>query len=127
MTNSSWTQAHITDLLNTGRRSILAGLMLMDDKAYELRAKQGREVEEQAGCKVVFPPCDTGSLQGLGNLDSRKRELVSLAQFRYVSIQFSMVETHCLDRKRIMQSRFTLWRSYCVIIPSTGLGKRLCA
>jgi alpha-1,2-mannosyltransferase len=86
MTNSSWTHAHITDLLNTGRRSIIAGLLLMDDKTYEVREKQGMEMEKKAGCRVVFPPCDTGSLQGLGNLSDRKRELVSLAQFRWVTL-----------------------------------------
>lgn len=87
MTNSSWTQAHITDLLNNGRQSFLASLLLMDDKTYDVRAKQGIEMEKKAGCRVVFPPCDTKSLQALGNLGDRKRELVSLAQFRYVSLE----------------------------------------
>lgn len=87
MTNSSWTQAHITNLLNNGRQSFLASLLLMDDKTYEVRAKQGIEMDKKAGCRVVFPPSDTKSLQALGNLGDRKRELVSLAQFRYVSLE----------------------------------------
>jgi len=85
MTNSSWTQAHITDLLSNGRRSFLASLLLMDDRTREIRAKNG-EIDPKAGCRVVFPPCDTEGLQGLGNLGDRKRELVSLAQFRYASL-----------------------------------------
>ena len=83
MTNSSWTQAHITDLLNKGRNSFLASLLLMDDRTREIRAKNG-EIDPKAGCRVVFPPCDTEGLQGLGKLGERKKELVSLAQFRYV-------------------------------------------
>jgi len=83
MTNSSWTQAHITNLLNKGRNSFLASLLLMDDRTREIRAKNG-EIDPQAGCRVAFPPCDTEGLQGLGKLGYRKRELVSLAQFRYV-------------------------------------------
>lgn len=55
----------------------------MDDRTREIRAKNG-EIDPKAGCRVVFPPCDTEGLQGLGNLGHRKRELVSLAQFRYV-------------------------------------------
>jgi alpha-1,2-mannosyltransferase len=83
MTNSSWTQANITDLLNKGRNSFLASLLLMDDRTREIRAKNG-EIDPKAGCRVAFPPCDTEGLQGLGKLGERKRELVSLAQFRYV-------------------------------------------
>ncbi|BEJ12922.1 hypothetical protein CspHIS471_0300960 [Cutaneotrichosporon sp. HIS471] len=75
MTNSSWTQAHIKSLLNDGRRSLLAQLLLMDDAS--------RNAGDTARvCEVVFPPCDTTELSKLGNLDSRKRQLVSLAQFR---------------------------------------------
>ncbi|GMK57824.1 hypothetical protein CspeluHIS016_0406580 [Cutaneotrichosporon spelunceum] len=75
MTNSSWTQAHIKSLLNDGRRSLLAQLLLMDDAS--------RNAGDTARvCEVVFPPCDTTELSKLGNLDSRNRELVSLAQFR---------------------------------------------
>jgi hypothetical protein len=36
----------------------------------------------KAGCEVVYPPCDTGGLVGLGNLKNRGRGIVSLAQFR---------------------------------------------
>jgi alpha-1,2-mannosyltransferase len=78
MTNSSWTQAHIKSLLNDGRHSLLASLLLMDDAS--------RNAGDTARvCEVVYPPCDTTELSKLGNLDSRKRELVSLAQFRWVA------------------------------------------
>lgn len=77
MTNSSWTQAHIQSLLNNGRNSMLASLLLMDDASRNAG-------DTQAVCEVVYPPCDTTELSKLGNLDSRKRELVSLAQFRCV-------------------------------------------
>lgn len=80
MTNSSWTQAHIKSLLNDGRHSLLASLLLMDDAS--------RNAGDTARvCEVVYPPCDTTELSKLGNLDSRKRELVSLAQFRYVATE----------------------------------------
>lgn len=92
MTNSSWTHAHITNLLTKGRTSFLASLLLMDDRTREIRAKNG-EIDPKAGCRVVFPPCDTEGLQGLGNLGSRKRELVSLAQFRYVPCLTFMDDT----------------------------------
>lgn len=84
MTNSSWTQAHITNLIRDGRNSLLAGLLLLDDKTYEMRAKRGEALEGEgpARCRVVFPPCDTEGLQKLGNLENRTREMVSLAQFR---------------------------------------------
>lgn len=82
MTNSSWTQAHITNLINDARQSVLAGLLLMDNKTQEIRAKRGEPTDAPARCRVVFPPCDTEGLQKLGKLESRKREMVSLAQFR---------------------------------------------
>jgi len=88
MTNSSWTQAHITNLLNKGRNSFLASLLLMDDRTREIRAKNG-EIDPKAGCRVVFPPCDTEGLQGQGKLGDRKRELVSLAQFRCALLFFT--------------------------------------
>ena len=106
MTNSSWTQAHITNLLNKGRNSFLASLLLMDDRTREIRAKNG-EIDPKAGCRVAFPPCDTEGLQGLGKLGDRKRELVSLAQFRYVpsSLTRMMLMT---DRRRNKRNRFML-------------------
>jgi alpha-1,2-mannosyltransferase len=102
MTNSSWTQAHITDLLNKGRNSFLASLLLMDDRTREIRAKNG-EIDPKAGCRVAFPPCDTEGLQGLGKLGDRKRELVSLAQFRYVPLLFP--ESKAYDRPEKEQAK----------------------
>ncbi|ORY31017.1 hypothetical protein BCR39DRAFT_527796 [Naematelia encephala] len=76
MTNSSWTQAHIQHLVALGRKSLLAGIILKDNKSV---AKAGASAVQ---CRVVYPPCDTGALTKLGRLDDRKRVLVSLAQFR---------------------------------------------
>jgi hypothetical protein len=90
----------------------------MDDKTYEVRAKQGIEMEEKAGCRVVFPPCDTEALQGLGKLSERKRQLVSLAQFRYVC-HFSLgTQLTCVARRKNMQNRSRLWRTFSRIIPN---------
>lgn len=86
MTNSSWTQAHIESLLAAGRSSMLAKLLLLDDDTQRHREKRGRATpDDRAVCQVVYPPCDTTELSKLSNLSNRKRELVSLAQFRYVS------------------------------------------
>lgn len=81
MTNSSWTQAHIKSLLDAGRSSFLAGLFLMDAKSRLKAEERGETVGAEAACEVVYPPCDTAAfLQA--KLDGRKREIVSLAQFR---------------------------------------------
>lgn len=97
MTNSSWTQAHITNLINQGRQSTVAGLLLLDDRTQEIRAKRGEATEAPARCRVVFPPCDTDGLQKLGNLDKRQREMVSLAQFRYVPLRLSDAQVLLAD------------------------------
>ncbi|CAD6588962.1 MAG: asparagine-linked glycosylation protein, partial [Tremellales sp. Tagirdzhanova-0007] len=76
-TNSSWTQAHVKSLLIVGRASFLARLLLLIKKPSS-RTKD----EERTDCEVVYPPCDTAALVKLGNLNGRKREIVSLAQFR---------------------------------------------
>jgi alpha-1,2-mannosyltransferase len=58
----------------------------MDDKSIEKRIERKEDMEgERTQCKVVYPPCDTAALVGLGKLESRKREIVSLAQFRCVA------------------------------------------
>ena len=114
MTNSSWTQAHITNLLNKGRNSFLASLLLMDDRTREIRAKNG-EIDPKAGCRVVFPPCDTEGLQSLGKLGDRKRELVSLAQFRYALLSLP-IAILMIDRRRNRRNRSRLSLSYSMII-----------
>lgn len=81
MTNSSWTQAHILSLINKGRQSLLASLLLVDEASVERDLKSGKG--SKAKCEIVYPPCDTGVLVGL-KLDQRANELVSLAQFRCV-------------------------------------------
>ncbi|WVQ83370.1 hypothetical protein IAT38_005511 [Cryptococcus sp. DSM 104549] len=83
MTNSSWTQAHIQSLLTSARQSFLASLVLKDEASLLKKEERGESrKEDRAQCEVVYPPCDTRGLVGLGNLESRKREVVSLAQFR---------------------------------------------
>ncbi|KAK8847360.1 hypothetical protein IAR55_005217 [Kwoniella newhampshirensis] len=83
MTNSSWTQAHIQSLLNAARKSSLASILLKDDLTLLKREERGEaSKEDRARCEVVFPPCDTRELAKLGDLEKRKREIVSLAQFR---------------------------------------------
>lgn len=84
MTNSSWTQAHIQSLLLSARSGWLASILLKDESAMQAREKRG-EPSERGICEVVYPPCDVTGLVKLGKLQKRKREIVSLAQFRYVS------------------------------------------
>jgi hypothetical protein len=60
MTNSSWTQAHITDLLNNGRKSLLANILLMDDRTREVREKQGNPMDRKASCRVVLGTWEVG-------------------------------------------------------------------
>jgi alpha-1,2-mannosyltransferase len=80
MTNSSWTQNHILSLLSQGRNSLLASLLLLDEKSLE--KNKGRKGD----CEVVYPACDTAGLVALGHLDKRRRVIVSLAQFRLVRL-----------------------------------------
>ncbi|EIW71289.1 hypothetical protein TREMEDRAFT_73255 [Tremella mesenterica DSM 1558] len=81
MTNSSWTQAHITSLLLSARKTWLAAFLLKDEKALQARERR-KEPSNRGRCEVVFPPCDVTGLLKLGHVGSRKREIVSLAQFR---------------------------------------------
>ncbi|WVQ98028.1 hypothetical protein IAU59_005149 [Kwoniella sp. CBS 9459] len=83
MTNSSWTQAHIRSLLTAGRSSYLASFLLKDETTLQKREDRGEvKKEDRARCGVVYPPCDTTELVKLSGLNKRKREIVSLAQFR---------------------------------------------
>lgn len=96
MTNSSWTQAHIQSLLTLGRSSFLASVLLLDEQSAsrkQARARAGVNIGKIAECEVVYPPCDTAGLKLLGSLGSRKREIVSLAQFRCVLTPESAVRT----------------------------------
>ncbi|KAK4685333.1 hypothetical protein P7C73_g4818, partial [Tremellales sp. Uapishka_1] len=83
MTNSSWTQAHIQSLLSAGKRSFVASVLTMDQTSIDKRIQRGEAVKANLPrCEVVYPPCDTDILVKLGNLGGRRREVVSLAQFR---------------------------------------------
>jgi alpha-1,2-mannosyltransferase len=77
MTNSSWTQAHIKDLLRLGRSTWLAYILNLDVPSSTKQA-----VNEER-CRVVYPPCDTREFLHLP-LHGRGRQptLTSLAQFR---------------------------------------------
>lgn len=87
MTNSSWTQAHIKSLLSLGRSSFLAILLLLNDTSKRRKTQYEKlQAGARAECEVVYPPCDTAALVKLGNLDRRKGEIVSLAQFRQVHL-----------------------------------------
>ncbi|WWC59281.1 uncharacterized protein I303_101832 [Kwoniella dejecticola CBS 10117] len=83
MTNSSWTQAHIQSLLLRARQSFLASILLKDEMTIQKREERGETKKgDRARCEVVYPPCDTKEFVRLGALEKRKREIVSLAQFR---------------------------------------------
>ncbi len=83
MTNSSWTQAHIKTLLTTGRSSFLASIVSLGERSIDRKMARGELRDSgRTECEVAYPPCDTVALVELGNLDGRKREIVSLAQFR---------------------------------------------
>ncbi|WVQ76077.1 hypothetical protein IAR50_005714 [Cryptococcus sp. DSM 104548] len=83
MTNSSWTQAHIKSLLTSASSSFLASILLKDELSVQ-KQKERKELVDGEGleCGVVYPPTDTKELSRLGGLETRKREIVSLAQFR---------------------------------------------
>ena len=85
MANSSWTRAHITSLLTSGRNGLLASLALLDDKSL---AKSG---ESAGSCETLYPPCDTRALISFP-LEGRKREILSLAQFRPEKEHWKQVE-----------------------------------
>lgn len=87
MTNSSWTQNHISNLIQLGRRSYLSSLLNFDrrqdapqESATATHDSRGQLVHDPP--RIVYPPCDTHEFLQLGNLASRKPIIASLAQFR---------------------------------------------
>lgn len=118
MTNSSWTQAHIKSLLTAGRSSLLASILLLDEQSISRNeAKGGSKAGRQAECIVVFPPCDTAGLVELGNLASRKREIVSLAQFRWALEAFPSGANR-IDRRKSMRNSSMRLLSSLMLIPN---------
>ena len=103
MTNSSWTSAHITSLVSGARRGWLSALLLLDDKSVKQHGGGG-------GAEIVYPPCDTSGLRGLGNLDKRKRQIISLAQFRWV-LKFSHAHA-CRPEKDHARQLYALARLF---------------
>jgi alpha-1,2-mannosyltransferase len=87
MTNSSWTQNHISNLLQLGRRSYLSSLLNFDRRPSSPTTDSSTVLDDRGAFvhdppRIVYPPCDTDEFLRLGNLDARKPVMVSLAQFR---------------------------------------------
>lgn len=87
MTNSSWTQNHISNLLQLGRNSYLSSLLNFDRRPSSPNADPTNVLDERGAFvndppRIVYPPCDTEEFLRLGKLDARKPVMVSLAQFR---------------------------------------------
>lgn len=87
MTNSSWTQNHISNLLQLGRRSYLSSLLNFDRRPSSPTTDSSAVLDDRGAFvhdapRIVYPPCDTDEFLRLGNLDARKPVMVSLAQFR---------------------------------------------
>lgn len=70
MVNSSWTQVHVNGLLG-------------QPDAASKDTKRDNHSQSPSGkyAHIVYPPCDTKSLQGLP-LEGRENIILSLAQFR---------------------------------------------
>ncbi|KAJ9091580.1 hypothetical protein QFC19_009036 [Naganishia cerealis] len=89
LTNSTWTQAHIQDLLALGRKSIISALFNFDrrtpvsaeekDSTSPALDARGQFVYDPP--HVVYPPCATSEFTALP-LSPRSPVLISLAQFR---------------------------------------------
>jgi alpha-1,2-mannosyltransferase len=130
MTNSSWTQAHISSLLYSGRSSYFSMFMAFpedDDKSIRALAtqppsKQDSDTNHQSaepaqkrwiGCQVVYPPCDTAQLVQCGKLEKREKIIVSLSQFRWEAQSTvsagPRVDVQCIDRKRSTLLNFELF------------------
>lgn len=87
MTNSSWTQNHISNLLQLGRNSYLSSLLNFDRRPLSPNTDMTNVLDERRAFvhdppRIVYPPCDTEEFLRLGKLDARKPVMVSLAQFR---------------------------------------------
>lgn len=110
MTNSSWTQNHISNLIQLGRRSYLSSLLNFDrrqdapqDSVNVTHDSRGQFVHDPP--RIVYPPCDTHEFLQLGHLASRKPIIVSLAQFRPEKDHAKQIEALAL-----LFERHPMWR-----------------
>lgn len=97
MTNSSWTQNHISNLLQLGRRSYLSSLLNFDRRPSSTNTDLAGVLDDRGAFvhdppRIVYPPCDTEEFLRLRNLDARKPVMVSLAQFRPEKDQAKQIE-----------------------------------
>lgn len=97
MTNSTWTQDHISNLLQLGHRSYLSSLLNFDRRPSEPNADPSTVLDARGQFihdppRIVYPPCDTDEFLRLGNLDARAPIMVSLAQFRPEKDQAKQIE-----------------------------------
>lgn len=87
MVNSSWTQAHINNLLGICTPSVRSDRSRgpNQDKGTYLRSSTSSTKASSkiwdASTHIVYPPCDTASLSALP-LEPRERLILSVAQFR---------------------------------------------
>lgn len=96
MTNSSWTDAHVRSVLAYEAPSwvsiptwlafyvspFLYVLSWFVNKRY---AKESGLYPDHLGTKVVFPPCDTSAMASFP-LDGREATILSIAQFRQITL-----------------------------------------
>ncbi|KAJ9099797.1 hypothetical protein QFC21_003796 [Naganishia friedmannii] len=87
LTNSSWTQAHIQDLLQLGHKSLFSSLFNFDKRTLVTADGAASPVLDVRGQpvydppRIVYPPCATNEFTALP-LTARSPVLISLAQFR---------------------------------------------
>jgi alpha-1,2-mannosyltransferase len=93
MANSSWTKNHVDAILSHSDPVMNAMHFLNPLFALRLFAtmvKRPKELHTESTttrreAKIVYPPCDTREMVQF-SLDKRERIILSIAQFRYVSI-----------------------------------------
>lgn len=120
MTNSTWTQNHISNLIQLGKRSYLSSLLNFDrrqdappDSSNATHDDRGQFVHDSP--RIVYPPCDTQEFLQLGNLGSRKHVIVSLAQFRPEKDHAKQIEALAL-----LLERHPKWRDVGVKLVLMG-------
>lgn len=77
--NGTWTKNHVDSLLAS------SPISSKYKQQSQIRGKKTRNQRGGNGVPVVYPPCNTESLQTL-SLSGRERILLSVAQFRCVSV-----------------------------------------
>lgn len=75
MVNGTWTKNHIDTLLSA------APITSKYKQKYNSKDKGENPSQRENGVPIVYPPCNTESLQSL-DLSNRERIILSVAQFR---------------------------------------------